>query len=83
VCDSSQPRRPTRDVTRIAIEAIAAAEGEVTPQAPLAANEWSEPQSDVYVLAPHHGIDGLPSQATLVVEGAVSSRGFDLGVKAR
>lgn len=70
-------------LSRLLIEAIPAAEGTVSVQGPLAADDLSEPEPDLYVTAPEHASQrGLPTHASLVVEVAASSRAYDLGVKA-
>jgi Uma2 family endonuclease len=51
-------------------------------QQPLAATDDSEPQPDIYVTAPGHSWDELPSRALLVVEVSRSSLKYDRGEKA-
>lgn len=70
-------------LTRLLVEAIPADEGTVSVQGPLAADDLSEPEPDVYVTTPEHRRrPGLPTTASLVIEVAASSRGYDLSVKA-
>ncbi|CAN5915535.1 Uma2 family endonuclease [soil metagenome] len=71
-------------LSRLLFDAIPADEGTVSVQGPLAADDLSEPEPDLYVTAPEHASQrGLPMHASLVIEVAASSRAYDLGVKAR
>jgi Uma2 family endonuclease len=71
-------------LNRLLIEAIPADEAVISVQGPLAVDELSEPEPDLYVAAPEHAERrGLPSHASLVIEVAGSSRAYDLGVKSR
>ncbi|HSK95803.1 MAG TPA: Uma2 family endonuclease [Euzebyales bacterium] len=70
-------------LNRRVVEAIPVEEGDVGVQVPLAANDLSEPEPDLYVVPPGTTSGpGLPTTASLVIEVANSSRGYDLGVKA-
>lgn len=57
----------------------------VSPQNPLAVDDYSEPQPDLAVLpaGEFRGLRQIPSNAFLVIEVARSSLEFDLGEKAR
>ena len=70
-------------LNRRLIEAIPADEGLVSVQGPLAADDLSEPEPDLYVTSPDVvSRRGLPTTASLVIEVANSSRAYDLSVKA-
>lgn len=71
-------------LARLLIEAIPAEEGTVSVQGPLAADELSEPELDLYVAPPGATrTPGLPTSASLIIEVAVTSARYDLGVKAQ
>lgn len=69
-------------LNRRLIETIPADEGLVSAQGPLAADDLSEPEPDLYVTSPDVASRGLPTTASLVIEVANSSRAYDQGVKA-
>lgn len=73
----------SRRLLRLLFDAIPADRGELAVENPLGISELTQPQPDVFVMAP----DGRyradhPTTALLVVEVAVSSRHNDLGRKA-
>lgn len=71
-------------LNRILVESVPATEGEVSVQGPLAADELSEPEPDLYIAPPGSLVGrGLPTAASLVIEVAASSLRYDLGVKAQ
>jgi Uma2 family endonuclease len=72
-------------LARILFEAIPADEGEIRVGNPFALSELSEPEPDFLVAPPQPGNyrTGHPATASLVIEVAQTSRGRDLGVKAR
>jgi Uma2 family endonuclease len=70
-------------LTRLLIEAIPEEEGFVSTHGPLAADDLSEPEPDLYVTSPAAASGrGLPTTASLAIEVSNSSRAYDLGVKA-
>ena len=56
---------------------------ELGVQVPLVVDDISQPEPDFMVIPAGLGFDEMPSQALLVAEVSVSSRAFDMGVKAR
>lgn len=81
------PQRPAHaEAVRRVVRALTGQLGVgwvVSVQSPFVAGDLSEPEPDVAVVLDDEYSDRHPSRAALVVEVAGSSRGIDLGVKAR
>jgi Uma2 family endonuclease len=72
-------------LNRLLVEAIPASEGTVRVGNPFALSDLSEPEPDFLVAAPRPQTyrSTHPETASLVIEVAHTSRGRDLGLKAR
>lgn len=73
----------SRRLLRMLFDAIPADRGEIAVENPLGISDLSQPQPDVFVIAPHGDYRAdHPTTALLVIEVSVSSRYKDLGRKA-
>ena len=81
------PTGPAHDtiiqrLTQILVKALSP-RAVIRIQSSFAASDRSEPQPDVAVVPPRDYFDAHPSEASLIIEVAESSRRKDLGPKAR